>query len=120
MRLAAFRVAYDVARFILLGPLTVCASDLLPRDEHSHVSLHVVHLPYLLHFRVDHPVDFHDFVKSSSLDSGLAPRARRATIPPASNRHARLQRHAFRIRSPSSSNQRFDLTRTSWETRPSA
>ena len=59
MRLAAFRVAYDVARFILLGPLTVCAGDLLPGDEHSHVSLPVVHLAGLLHFRVDHPVDFH-------------------------------------------------------------
>src|SRR5439155_25388062 len=59
LSLAAFCVSRDVARFILLGPLTVCTGDLLACYEHSHVSLPVVHLSCLLHFRVDHPVDFH-------------------------------------------------------------
>src|SRR6185437_5702658 len=30
MRFAAFRVAHDIAGFILRGPLSVCARDLLP------------------------------------------------------------------------------------------
>src|SRR5207249_6185762 len=38
LRLAAFRVAYDVGRFILLGPLTVCAGDLLACDEIGRAS----------------------------------------------------------------------------------
>src|SRR6202007_1852420 len=49
LSLAAFCVAYDVARFIPLSPLTVCTGDFLARDQNSHISLPVAHLASLLH-----------------------------------------------------------------------
>ena len=57
MSLATFRVAHDIPRLVLLGPLPVRASDLLSGHEDFKSFFPVVHLTSDLQFSMDNLID---------------------------------------------------------------
>ena len=59
VRFAALRIANNISGMVLLGPLTVCAGNLVARHEYLHFFLTAVYLSSGLHFPVDDLVDLH-------------------------------------------------------------